>query len=570
MRVSSPAEVSAAQGGKPLGGLLRGWRTLGWRLSLSYAALLALLLLILGLVLNGVISRVLYTSELQRFQSETQLALATYQRRADTEVQGRGTTCVGASSYQEAFTTTVASQLTSSHPTIKGVYLLDTSGIILLSAPTSASTSGAFPPYFETAQLENLRHAQAQAVHSQGLGAGQFQGVSYFPRGQFGTLGVVLVAERYRTASTCVSKLSIKNSALGVVEVVTTFPHVRSILDTIHLILLISMLAVLLAGGLIGVPLTAYTLHPLRRMTQTAQRIASGDLSQRVSLPQSDDEIGQLASAFDEMVGKIEAAFAVQQTSEERMRLFIADASHELRTPLTSIRGFTDVLLRGAKDDTETAQEVLISMRRETERMTRLVTDLLTLARLDTGRPMEMQPVDLVSLAGEAVDQARILAGMREVTLHTDGSRHLMVAADSDRLKQVLLVLLDNALKYGRQTPDGWVRVWVGHDEREAIITISDNGPGIPASDLPHIFDRFYRAQHTRKRGASAFAQEHDTPDDVGNSGNSVRRPTQPDGSGLGLAIAQAIVRAHGGSLSVQSRVGGTMFTIALPLPLVG
>jgi two-component system OmpR family sensor kinase len=270
--------------------------------------------------------------------------------------------------------------------------------------------------------------------------------------------------------------------------------------------------------------------------------------------------MGQLGATFDEMIARIEEAFGARQRSEERMRQFIADASHELRTPLTSIRGYTDVLLRGAKDDPDTTERVLQATRREAERMSRLVNDLLTLARLDTGRPLETQPVDLMALSGECVDQARILAGQREVMMRTDGRGRLVVMGDPDRLKQVVLVLLDNALKYGRQTPDGWARLSVGRHEGKAIITVEDNGPGIAHDDLPRIFERFYRAERAarvrRMTGAPNSAAPEPQPD-----------ATRAEGSGLGLAIAQAIARAHGGALTVQSEPGsGTAFTLTLPL----
>ncbi|HLY32178.1 MAG TPA: HAMP domain-containing sensor histidine kinase, partial [Ktedonobacterales bacterium] len=319
-----------------------------------------------------------------------------------------------------------------------------------------------------------------------------------------------------------------------------------------------------------GVPLTAQAMRPLARVTYAARRVARGDLSQRVGLQQTDDEIGELAYTFDEMVERIQETFAAQQASEDRMRLFIADASHELRTPLTAIRGYTDVLLRGAKDDPETVERVLRATRREAERMTRLVNDLLTLARLDTNRPLDMQSVDVIALVGEAVDQARILAGEREVAMRTDGGGRLMVTLDADRIKQVLLILLDNALKYGRQTPDGWVRVYVARTNLGALITIADNGQGIAPEDLPYIFERFYRAERAARRRrmtGSQVAARPESPAPTGAQRNGDGVNSSPGGSGLGLAIARAIVEAHGGKLSVQSRLGaGTTFTLALPL----
>ena len=259
------------------------------------------------------------------------------------------------------------------------------------------------------------------------------------------------------------------------------------------------------------------------------------------------------------------------------MRQFIADASHELRTPLTAIRGYTDVLLRGAAhDDPATVEQVLLATSREAERMSRLVNDLLTLARMDAGRPLERQPIDLIALAGEAVDQARILAGEREVSLTTDGGGRLIVPADPDRLKQVLLILLDNALKYGRPAPEGWARVRVGRTEHGAVLHVADNGQGIAPEDLPHIFDRFYRSERAARQrritGVQVAARPHEPPVPYsagaqdGQDGAAVSSNRVTSGSGLGLAIAQAIVQAHRGTLTVQSQWGaGTTFTIALP-----
>ena len=539
-----------------------GWlRTLRWRLALTYAVVFGVLLVLLGLTLNGILSRVLYTEELDRFQSEATATVDTGQRRFDQEANGTGATCSGAVSYQQAFQDAIEQPMLHFHPGITSVYLLDRYGNVLVPA-SGTPTVGEPGVYLQNASFLQLRRQALQAPATTGTGA--LAGAHYLvSTGPGETSGVVLIAERYHTASSCVNR---RNTAIGIVEVVTNFPRVSSILSLVHLVLALSIGAVFVLVALIGGPIAAQALRPLTRMTRTARRIAAGDLSQRVRLPHGGDEIGQLADTFDEMIARIETAFAAQAASEERMRQFIADASHELRTPLTSIRGYTDVLLRGAKDDPETAERVLLATRREAERMTGLVNDLLTLARLDTGRVLERAPVDLIALAGEAVDQARILAGEREVTLRTDGRGRLLLAADADRLKQVLLILLDNALKHGRQTADGWVRmqVWRTHDA--ALVSVSDNGPGIAPDDLPHIFDRFYRAERAAQRRKNA--DEPPTPDPV-VQGEPRREDggRRKEGSGLGLAIAQAIVRAHAGTLEVQSEPGSsTTFTVTLPI----
>ena len=236
----------------------------------------------------------------------------------------------------------------------------------------------------------------------------------------------------------------------------------------------------------------------------------------------------------------------------------MADASHELRTPLTSIRGYLDVLARAHVNPAET-DHILRSARREAERMTRLVNDLLTLTRFDTGPQLALAWTDLRELAGEAVDQARLLAGPREVTLHGDGGGRLLAFVDADRIKQVLLVLLDNALKYGRQDASGWVRLTLERTHASVVITVSDNGPGIASAEQAHIFQRFYRARHYAQAHTSGSVSP--TEQEISSEG------VTPHGSGLGLAIAQAIVQAHHGTITVASELGqGTTFTLRLAL----
>ncbi|MEO7001167.1 MAG: HAMP domain-containing sensor histidine kinase [Ktedonobacterales bacterium] len=548
-------------------------RSLRWRLILIYALLFAVLIAALSITLNSLISRTLYRTDFQVFQGEAQAAVANGHTRFNTLVLGRAADCSDAVSYQQAFQIAISAPL-STHPGVEGVYLLDSAGMVLAPDNTSNNTTaaiGAQAPYVSRLQLAALRNRAFTRPRPAKTGEA-LATTSYLSTDMVGhTIGVELIAENYYLSSRCVSATA---TAEGFIEVVTTFPRAQLTVNALKLLIALIGVGVFALGVVIGAPLTARALRPLSRVSLAARRVAAGDLTQRVRLPHTDDEIGELARTFDEMVARIQEAFAVRQASEERMRQFIADASHELRTPLTSIRGYTDVLLRGAKDDPETTEQVLLATRREAERMTRLVNDLLTLARLDTGRLLDVQPVDLISLVGEAVDQARILAGQREVALRTDGRGRLMLACDADRIKQVLLALLDNALKYGRQSPEGWVRVYVERAERGALITIADNGQGIAPEDVPHIFERFYRAARAanwrRMTGAQVAAHPEAPavidPRTSGVDSDAGDGSQRVDGSGLGLSIAKAIVEAHGGSITVQSRPGaGTTFTLALP-----
>ncbi|HEX5156866.1 MAG TPA: HAMP domain-containing sensor histidine kinase [Ktedonobacterales bacterium] len=543
-----------------------GWfHSLRWRLILVYAGLLAVILLGLGMVLNLVIGRVLYSNELTAFQTEARAVVGTSQQAWDTLVRGQpADQCANAVSYQEGFQQAIADPMMR-FPGIENVYLLDKRGIVVASS--DGGGVGDLGP-----NVTRLRSAQliARVRAAQSTGAGYIADVAY--TAESGQLGVDLLAVRYPTTSFCADA---RGTDVGIVEVITSFPRSRAVLGIVRLLLLGTFIAALLVGILIGSPLIGRLLRPLTRISRASKRIASGDLSYRVGLPKRTDEIGQLANSFDEMAERIEQAFTAQQASEERMRMFIADASHELRTPLTAIRGYLDLLNMDAIDDPATARSSLQAARNEADRMSRLLNDLLTLARLDIGRPAQREPVDIVALAGEAVDQARILAGERSVTLQTDGQGPLMVRGDHDRLKQVLLALLDNALKYGRPAPEGWVHVQVGRSAGDAFIAIEDNGRGIAPEDQAHIFDRFYRGERAeRKRrvvAARAAQRQQSNPTSFGAT-----IPPAPDqntpavassGSGLGLAIARAIVRAHGGEIRVQSQPNvGTVFTIRLPL----
>jgi heavy metal sensor kinase len=279
-------------------------------------------------------------------------------------------------------------------------------------------------------------------------------------------------------------------------------------------------------------------LRPLMRMSATARAIGSaGDLSKRVDSPRTGDEVEQLAVTFNAMLDRLETSFDAQ-------RQFVADASHELRTPLTALRGNADVLLRMVQSNRFDADEFtagLTDIESEAERMSRLVQDLLTLARADVGWTPEFEPVDLLSVIREAARIAAPLAGQRvfEVDVPAAGHRGFEVVGDADKLKQLVLILLDNAF---RHTPDNaHVQLSVRAELHEAVIEVADNGPGIPAEHAARVFDRFYRADDARARSSG--------------------------GTGLGLAIAKWIAETHGGSVALDAGgEPGARFIVRLPV----
>ena len=312
---------------------------------------------------------------------------------------------------------------------------------------------------------------------------------------------------------------------------------------------LMTAIILIAIGLLLSFVLTTLLLRPLWRVTDAAQAIASGDLKQRERLPlrlPPQDEMDRLAGSINEMVTRLENAEELQLDSEQHFRRFFSDASHQLRTPLTSLRGFTEVLLRGAKDDPETASRILKMMKSEAERMTLLINDLLTLARLDGNHPVKWHYVDILSIAKEELEKTRLRADdERTISLSLLTQKTPGVQGDSERLKQLLFVLLDNALRYGRSAPDGFIKLQLDCKDGFVLISIIDNGEGISENDLSHIFDAFYRGQHK--------------PSTQGSNTNSM-------GTGLGLTIASAIVRAHRGTISVYSEPEqGTTFLVSLP-----
>ncbi|GCF09006.1 sensor histidine kinase [Dictyobacter arantiisoli] len=310
--------------------------------------------------------------------------------------------------------------------------------------------------------------------------------------------------------------------------------------------MMLAVLALILVGSALAFVMTTLLLRPLSRMTDAAQAIAMGDLAQRTRLPlrlPPQDEIDRLAGSLNAMVSRLETAEEAQRASQDRFHQFFSDASHQLRTPLTSIRGFTELLLRGnARDDPETAQHMLRRMKNESERMTLLINDLLTLARLDDTHPMKLQYIDVVDLAVESVEQTRSRANdERPIRLHLASQDKLGVQADRECVKQLLFILLDNALKYGRPGPDGQITLKLDKIQGQVAISVTDNGDGIASDDLEHIFEAFYRGRHRSSSTSTVI------------------------GTGLGLTIASSIVRAHNGAITACSEPGNTEFKVLMP-----
>jgi two-component system, OmpR family, sensor kinase len=301
----------------------------------------------------------------------------------------------------------------------------------------------------------------------------------------------------------------------------------------IELLVTCAVIASVLAFGLW---LITASLRPLRRIEETAAAIGEGDLSRRVEPDGGKTEIGRLGGALNAMLGQIEDAFAERSASEARLRRFISDASHELRTPIAAVSAYAELFDRGARDRPDDLERSMTGIQRETRRMGLLVGDLLLLARLDQGRPLEAKPVDLTALAGEAVDAAHAMEPERPLALEAPAV--VTVDGDGERLRQVIDNLLANVRAHTPDDASAVVRV--RRDGDGALLEVADTGPGMDAEAAAHVFERFYRGDPSRSR-------DH-------------------GGAGLGLAIVAAIVEAHGGTVRVESAPGaGTTFTVTLP-----
>ena len=320
-----------------------------------------------------------------------------------------------------------------------------------------------------------------------------------------------------------------------IVQIAFPIGQTQQSLNFLRLILFSASAVAILVAFLLGWMFAGTALDPIHRITKTARTIGvEHDFSRRVAYDGPGDEVGQLAVTFNGMLAELESAFRQLEESLDSQRRFVADASHELRTPLTTVRGNMELLRREPPLPMSERAEVLADTTDEVERLIRLVSQLLVLARADAGQKLASEPIALQPLIEDVCRQARSIAPESEVVFapNVDGT----AIGDRDAMKQVLLILLDNA---ARHTQAGTaVEVSTQTLDQKVVIHVADSGPGIPPAVLPHIFERFYRGEASR-------------------SGQ---------GAGLGLAIAKELVELQGGTIGVRSQSGrGATFTVTLP-----
>ncbi len=335
-----------------------------------------------------------------------------------------------------------------------------------------------------------------------------------------------------------VKPLLLDQDIVGLLQVARPLKPVSLALVRLQKILILGGLAALLLSLWLGWLLSGKALKPIRDITHEARAIGEErDFNRRIKYEGPPDELGELAVTFNKMLGSLEDAYTRLSDSLSMQQRFVADASHELRTPLTSIQGNVDFLLGLDECQKGLREEALSDISSETKRLSRLVKDLLTLARVDSGQNLELSALRLLPVLEETVRQARFLVREQDFTVDLSQVGDLTIEADTDYFKQMLLIFFDNAFKFTPAQKKVVFRVETG--ENMVVLIFEDEGPGIPAKDIPLLFERFYRVLDSRTG----------------------------EGTGLGLAIAKWIVDKHNGSIEVQSEYGqGTIFTIYLPV----
>jgi two-component system OmpR family sensor kinase len=323
-------------------------------------------------------------------------------------------------------------------------------------------------------------------------------------------------------------------SSLGSVIVAQSLSDFDKTTHQISFIFLVIGGFVLLFIAIASRQVIKISMKPLKKIEVTAEKIAAGDLSARLENFEPDTEVGRLSTSLNQMLSRIEESFKARTQSEDKLRRFVADASHELRTPLTSIRGFAELHRQGAVPEGEKTKELISRIEKESMRMGYLVEDLLMLARMDQSRELVMSDVNLSTVTTEAVTSA--LAAGPDHPITTDIAHDVHTQGDADKIFQVITNLLANARAH---TPSGTpIHVATYSNDNGSYVTVADKGPGLAKKDQEQIFERFYRVDSSRQRNSQ-------------------------EGSGLGLSIVDEVMKAHGGTVSVESELGqGAAFTL--------
>jgi len=329
---------------------------------------------------------------------------------------------------------------------------------------------------------------------------------------------------------------------LGLIQISTSIDSINTMLVYQIYFYILASVVIILLGVLIGKSVLIHTLKPLYKLTNALEKVTVGQLNMRLPVDNGQFEIDSLSGAFNGMFKRIETSFEKEQYIKEKMQRFISDASHEMRTPLTSIHGFVEVLLRGAAKNEKQLDLALNSILTESERLTKLVNELLMLTKLDQQIKLEMKNENIKDIIEEIHPQLRILAGERKIELTLKDN--LLVKANRNQIKQIIYNLVQNAIQHTDEK-SGVISVSVNSIDKTAgafvVLKIKDNGTGIPKEDLKEVFDRFFRSE--------------------------VHRSRKHGGYGLGLAIVKSIVDAHFGEIDVQSELNkGTSFSIFLKL----
>jgi two-component system, OmpR family, sensor kinase len=480
-----------------------------WRLTLISLGLLTLLLSSLGIVVLITAEKALYARAAVDLRNDVRLATNDVKGHPlmPSETFNPGTAPPPRDFMLIA--RTIAQKLVSS---TNDATILSTNGQII--------ASGNDPPF--TPAHVNLTHTQLYQLANNQRDPDAYL-ITKDTQGQRQLVVVISLAQQ--------------NHTIALLQISTPTGDTDDFITTLRLVLVIGGIGALSLATAITFPLIAAALYPLVEMESTSRRIAEGNLGLRLNTALPNDEIGELAISFNQMVAQLEKAFLQQER-------FVANVSHELRTPLTALGGSLEMLLIGADNgDVETSRRLMRGMYAEIQRMQRLVENLLVLARLDEDRlVLREDAINMQELIGRVYDQAQQLAHGQQISCEIN-THTLCARADADKLQQVLLIIIDNALKF-TTAEYGQIKILVyNKGQKTIIVEVHDNGRGIPTADLPHVFDRFYRVDQARSR-----------------------QPQQVGGNGLGLAIAKELIEAQGGSIMIKSKLAqGTSVTLGLP-----